>query len=294
MQTRSRWLLATGLLAAACGAHAQEALLEGSGFYGFDTGGPNPTLLNVVRLSQYDIAASYRDPARQFQTEGRVSAGAGQLGVALFPDNLGYDFQIKSRAFFSDVLTFSTAGLVTLRTQVHGEAFSLGADALGSVRLGIEMGTADGQRSGAAILSFSTAPGGATVTQLRCPSVFTCGALPAAGLPSFDLSFAFNVLANTPYGFSSDLQAVGRNNMAILFNNTATMDFDLAPGMSMSSGSGVFLSAVPEPSGWVLLAGGLGLLAGSGATRRVAGRQAGSGGRRASSSAARVSQAAAT
>ncbi len=269
MHPLSRWSLAVGLLAVSCSGHAQEALLDGSGFFGFDTGGPNPTLLNVVRLSEYNILGSYRNPAREYHIEGRVAASAGQLGVALGPDNAGYGGAIRSRAAYSDILTFSTKGVVTLRTQVHGEAFWLGSDSRGSLAYGIEMGTADGQRGGQVALTFSTASGGVPVTQLRCPAIVNCTASPALGLPSFDTSFAFNVEANTPYRLSSDLEAVGSNNMAIFFNNTATMSFELAPGMSMSSRSGVFLSPVPEPSSWALLAGGIGLLAWSTGRRRV-------------------------
>lgn len=261
MQPRSGWSLAAGLLAVSWAVQAQEALLEGTGFYGFDTGTPDPTLLNVVQLSQYSLLGTFLDPGKQYYTEGRVTARAGQLGVALRPDAVGYDFQIRSRASFSDFLTFSTPGVVTLRAQVNGQAFSGASDSRGSLVFGIEMGTAVGQRSGRGALNFSTGPGGMTVTQLGCSTSVTCAASPSSGLPSFDLAFAFNVLANTPYKLTSDLNAIGSNNMSIFFNNTATMSFDLAPGMSMSSRSGAFLTPVPEPSSWALMVSGIGLLA---------------------------------
>jgi hypothetical protein len=261
MQARSRWSLAAGLLAVCWGAQAQQALLEGTGFYGFDTGSSDPTLLNVVRTDAYSLFGSFVDPGRQYFTQGRVSARTGQLGVAVRPDFAGYDFQIRSRANFSDYLTFSSSGVVTLRTKVNGEVASLGPDAKGSLVFSIETGTADGQRGGQGVLSFSTPPNSTTAAQLSCTPTVVCAASAALGLPSFDLTFAFNVLANTPYRFSGDLSAIGRNNMAIFFNNTATMSFDLEPGMTMSSRSGVFLTPVPEPSSWALMAGGIGLLA---------------------------------
>jgi hypothetical protein len=261
MQPRFRWVLAAGLLAVSWSLQAQNALVEGTGFYGFDTGTPNPTLLNVVQLDQYGLLGKFLDPGNQYYTEGRVMARAGQLGVALRPDAAGYDFQIRSRASFSDFLTFSAPGTVTLRAQVNGTALSGASDSRGSLVFGIEMGTALGQRSGQGALSFSTGPGGVTVNQLGCSTSVTCAASPSLGLPSFDLAFAFSVLANTPYQLTSNLQAIGRNNLSIFFNNTATMSFDLAPGTSMSSRSGVFLTPVPEPSSWALMVGGTGLLA---------------------------------
>lgn len=261
MQAHSHWVLAAGLFAVSWGAQAQEARVEGTGFYGLDTGTPDPVLMNVVQLDQYSLLGNYLDPGNRYYTEGRVAARAGQLGVALRPDAAGYDFQIQSRASFSDFLTFSTAGTVTLRAQVNGQALSGASESRGSLRFGIEMGTAVGQRTGNGTLNFSTGPGGVTVNLLGCSTSVTCAASPTLGLPSFDLAFAFNVLANTPYRLVSDLQAIGRNNMSILFQNTATMSFDLAPGMSMSSRSGVFLTPIPEPSSWALMAGGIGLLA---------------------------------
>ena len=265
MQTRSRRFLAAGLLAVCSGVQAQQALLEGTGFYGFDTGSANPTLLNVVQLDQYSLLGNFLAPGQQYFTQGRVSARTGQLGVALRPDFAGYDFQIQSRASFTDFLTFSAPGVVTLRTQVNGQASAGAANSRGSLVFSVETGTALGQRTGQGALNFSTAADGTTLTQLSCaptsPSGTACAASPTLGLPSFDFAFAFSVLANTPYRFTADLRAVGRNNMSIFFNNTATMSFDLAPGMTMSSGSGVFLTPVPEPSSWALMASGIGLLA---------------------------------
>lgn len=265
MQARSRWSLAAGLLAVCWGVQAQQALIEGTGFYGLDTGSANPTLLNAVQLDQYSLLGSYLNPGKAYFTQGRVAARTGQLGVAVRPDFAGYDFTINSRASFSDLLTFSAPGVVTLRTQVNGQAFSGAPTSRGSLVFSVETGTALGQRTGQGALNFSTALGGATVTQLSCtnsvPFSVACAPSPSLGLPSFDFAFAFSVLANTPYRFGADLKAVGRDNMSILFMNTATMSFDLEPGMTMSSGSGVFLTPVPEPSSWALMASGIGLLA---------------------------------
>lgn len=265
MKAPSPWSLAACLLLAASSVCAQEARVEGTGFRGsvFDGQGDPADFVNVVSQGPYSLLGRYFDPADRFTTSARVAAGAGLLGVGLRPYGTGYEGDITSRAIFSDRLTFSTAGAVTLRTQVHGLAFSGGSSARGNLYYAVEIGTANGQRAGRGDLSFRTQlPSGATLTQLNCSGSFTCTpSSPFGGLPSFDVAFAFNVLPSTAYGMDVDLSAQGINNMAILFNQTAAISFDLPPGMTISSASGVFLSAVPAPSSVALMASGLGFLA---------------------------------
>jgi hypothetical protein len=277
MKAPSPWRFATCLMLAIGSLHAQEARVEGSGFRGsdFDGTGDSSSFVNVVSLDAYSLLGRYLDPANQFYAAARVAARGGLLGVELRPDATGYTGRISSRAVYSDNLTFSTAGTVTLRTRVLGEVFSGGGSARGNLTYSVEMGTASGQRGGQGNLSFSTQlPSGLTLTELNCSGSFTCSPSSAfGGLPSFDVAFAFNVLPFTPYRMSADLSAQGFNNMAILFNNTAAISFDLPSGMTMSSASGVFLTPVPEPSALALMAGGLGLVAWQTARRRTGQRR---------------------
>lgn len=272
MKAPPPWRLATCLMLAIGSLHAQEARVEGSGFRGsdFDGTGDPSSFVNVVSLDAYSLLGRYLDPANRFYAAARVAARGGLLGVEVRPDEAGYQGVIRSRAVYSDRLTFSTAGTVTLRTRVLGDAFSGGDSARGNLTYGVEMGTANGQRGGQGNLSFSTQlPSGVLLTQLNCSGSFTCTPSSFAGLPSFDVAFAFDVLPFTPYRMYADLSAQGFNNMAILFNNTAAISFDLPTGMTMSSASGVFLTPVPEPSALALMAGGLGLVAWQTARRRT-------------------------
>lgn len=263
MKAPSLWPVATCLMLATGSLCAQRASVEGTGFRGsdFDGQGDPASFVNVVSLDAYSLLGSYLDPANSYYTAGRVAARGGLLGVEVRPDEAGYQGVIRSRSIFSDRLSFSTAGTVTMRTRVQGDAYSGGVSARGSLTYGIEMGTANGQRGGRGGLSFSTQPSGATLTQLNCSRDVACTPSQALGLPSFDIAFTFDVLPFTPYRMDADLSAEGFNNMAILFNNTAAINFDLPPGMTMSSASGVFLTPVPEPSTLALMATGLGFLA---------------------------------
>jgi hypothetical protein len=65
---------------------------------------------------------------------------------------------------------------------------------------------------------------------------------------------------NPAFSFVAALQLTANAGGTADFSNTATMMFELPPGLSFTSASGVFLSPIPEPMTAALFALGLGVL----------------------------------
>jgi PEP-CTERM motif len=234
--------------------------------------------------TDYNLTASHSAAGRSswggnVQTTASASARAdlatGQLGVVAVSDHYaaslsGFPTYNQGQAFahLNDTLTFTVAGasastvtLIGVELLLNGSLGITDARGGGNVQSVLNFGTAAAQftgqvGAGSLVVSETHSAGGWASSNW---DILLNGDLQPTGAYRFTGVYALTG-ASSVIGLRETLSAYAGGSAAASFGSTSHLAFTLPEGVSYTSNSEVFLSAVPEPGTWALMMAGLGSL----------------------------------
>ncbi len=222
------------------------------------SGNPNRVLITAPDAVSGSITGTGRDrpgpglPLSVVTASGYSSLLTGKLG--LMADSTPASAQdVSGDVRWNDKLTF-TSGTVgspiplSIRLTVDGTLERHAQPNFGFGIFGPSINLS-------AFVGWRTNLDGAFTTDTATMSQFQkVGSWSVFGPSTFEGSFS--VPSGTPVSISMSL----RGNAPFDFSNTASFAIEIPNGVAMSSESGVFLAAVPEPGAYAMLMAGLGLV----------------------------------